>query len=225
MRQLYNNDIVRLAKDIKDIKNWSVYFLLYNGKVVYVGYSETPYSRIYIHIRNFNVDKYHILNFATKEEAAEMETHYIKSFKPIQNTIHNDSCNKEERMLINKEFEDAKIFKSKARIDKTKRIEDARNKEKARIAENKRIFNESVEAKRKAAEQERHKKEMAVEETEININIPPNSYIKKGDIYYLKIETKIISSKIDADHILYKGKKYRKPSKVFGNINELIIKN
>jgi len=230
MRQLFKNDIIRLAKDIKDIKNWSVYFLLYKDEIVYVGCSETPYARMYSHTKKFHIDKYHFLNFSTKEEALEAETYYIKSFKPIQNTLHNDELNKEERENRNKDFNDLiELKRLETGIKKNKAIEE--NKIKAKLSEDqkltdiKNMFEESEKEKVKKLAELKEMLQYEIYESNDIIKIPKNSYIKKQDVFYLRIEDVLIKSKIQSESIIYKNKKYNKPTKLFGNIKELIDPN
>ena len=177
MRLLFKNDIVRLAKDIKDVKMWSVYFLLHKEQIVYVGYSETPYVRICTHIKKFNVDQYHILNFATKDEAIEMEKTYIRSFKPLHNISENDQAILERKQL----------------------------------KEN----NISVEIRTAAID-------ACI--TNLKINITNNSYIKKANTYYIRLNgDNIFELKIKVPFFYLKGRKYKYPDKLIGNINDLLI--
>jgi predicted GIY-YIG superfamily endonuclease len=105
MRPLFKNDILRLSKNITEIKCWSVYFLIHNDEIIYVGCSEMPFSRMSVHIRNFNFEKYHVLNFKDKQDAIDTEKYYIKSFKPIYNYVHNeDHISRHEKIIKNKEF-------------------------------------------------------------------------------------------------------------------------
>jgi hypothetical protein len=233
MRPLYKNDIVRLAKDIKDIKDWSVYFLLYNNEVIYVGFSQTPYSRISTHVMNFNIDKYHILNFATREEAFKAERYYIETFKPIHNTAFNkDSVSREERIEMNTKFHETrqnmKVRRSRKTIQKL--ISDA---EKEKLNTNAKSIKEGqkkehIEQKLKeesnakitAIEQEKRKAD--VFETSEKINIPINTYVKKNGVYYFNINSTILSVKIGTELIRFEGKTYCHPKKVFGKISELL---
>jgi hypothetical protein len=237
MRQLYKNDILRLAKDIKDVKSFSVYFLIYKDEVVYVGCSEIPYNRISTHIRNFNVDRYHILYFATKDEAFKTERYYIESFNPIQNGSYNDKrISKEEKMEINIEFhkireqrkakhiakwaetEEQKAFK---KSEKERRQKEAIEKKEAqKKAHKEQKIKEAAEAKIAIAE--RDKRQTEVFEVSKKVNIPTNTYVKKEDIYYFNIDNTIVSVKLGTESIMFQGKIYRHPQKVFGKISELL---
>lgn len=95
MRDLYQNDIIRLAKPLTNIRFHCVYFLISENKIVYVGSSSTPYTRISSHLSRFKADSYHIITFSTQEEALKKETHYIKTIKPIHNVKDNpDAVNR-----------------------------------------------------------------------------------------------------------------------------------
>jgi hypothetical protein len=94
MRPLYKNDIIRISKPITEIKQYSVYFLIHENDIIYVGYSIKPYNRISAHLADKKFDRYHILNFETQEDALATEQLYIKNFKPIYNINHNDAAQK-----------------------------------------------------------------------------------------------------------------------------------
>ena len=241
MRHLFKNDILRLSKDIKDIKMWSVYFLINNNEIVYVGFSETPFSRLNQHLPKIEVDRYHIVYFSTMEEALKMEKHYIKAFKPFNNVVHNDECNKEEvklKRLQNKSNynERQKIKKQELQNKRDAALRDysvkereliyIKNKEKEDIEiENKLKDIRDMWSERDKNNQKKIAKEIESKELSVNsknINIPNNTYVKKGDVFYLKIENNVVSSQMNDGFIIYERKRYNKPSKVFGSIKELI---
>ena len=54
-----------------------------------------------------------------------------------------------------------------------------------------------------------------------NLNIPLDSFIKKGNVYYINMSGEILEVSASKDVFTHKGKTYKVPTKLFGNINDL----
>ena len=215
MRPLFKNDIIRVAKDFNAIRCWGVYFLIYNDAVIYVGYSAQPLSRLFSHKNRFEIHKYHVLYFKTREEAIQMEKEYIRTFKPIYNIADND----ESPTIIERRERNKIDSEKKVRLlaEKLKNIE---NEKLAKI-----LAKDTYQANRLADKEAKEKAlamaEMQTIKANINLNIPNDSYIKKTDIYYFRVSGDIFEIKKGNPYFFFKGRKYKYPDKVFGKLNDL----
>lgn len=170
MRELFKSDILRLAKPLEGLKEHTVYFLVNENEIVYVGYSNTPIRRIIDHISTKTFTHYHTLKFKTQEEALKTETEYINSFKPIYNRKDNPD-------IIKKNIE----------------------------YNNEITYIDSL-----------HK-------SDLKINIPNNTYIKKQDgKYYFKIKDVIYTTYKVLPFYSLNGVNYKQPIDTYGEVKNLL---
>ena len=65
----------------------SIYFLIKNNKIIYVGQSEYAEARIIFHTKNKNFDSYSIIKLEKEDDCllSELESYYILKFLPKYN--------------------------------------------------------------------------------------------------------------------------------------------
>jgi len=88
MRKLFANDIIKRAKPIT-LPCPSLYFLINEDTIVYVGISIKPHSRIEQHTDKV-FDKIFIYKCKSIEMSKTLETHYITTLKPKYNKAENE---------------------------------------------------------------------------------------------------------------------------------------
>lgn len=97
MREYFKSDIVRLSKTVESIKEFCVYFLIYENDIVYVGFSSDVQYRLRAHKSNKKFDRYYFIKVDDVKSGLELEKSYIQKFKPAYNLAYND-----ENMAKNK---------------------------------------------------------------------------------------------------------------------------
>lgn len=79
-------EILKLAKPWPENGRYSIYFLLLEKEIVYIGQSSRVLGRISKHKQSeMRFDSVAILWCDSKEDAAELERLYIEKFKPKHN--------------------------------------------------------------------------------------------------------------------------------------------
>jgi predicted GIY-YIG superfamily endonuclease len=236
MRPLYENDILSRAKPIEDLKSYSVYFLITDNIIIYVGFSERPNIRIRTHLTKFTVHKYHIINFENRESALAAETHYIKTLKPYRNISHNED-NIKPRREANRPVEIVaskmpELIKVDPRII-TKKVFDGTGvnpfapqpitKIEPTISTPSADFtHETIKVTpRNIVMADQVIKDLIL--TDDKINLLNGNYIKKGSTTYLKIDNKLFKLPEGATLGRYKSVKYMIPKKLFGNLLDIMV--
>ena len=101
MRKLYKNDIISRKKPYDIFKNPTVYFLIDNDVIVYVGFSNCINRRLSSHVNDKIFDSYFSIKFDTEKLALDNEKYYIEKFKPKYNNQHNsDFINKKINPIV-----------------------------------------------------------------------------------------------------------------------------
>lgn len=86
MTLLNKDEIINNSEEYKDI--CGIYFLMKDDEIVYVGQSQSIYSRLYSHNKDINkkFDKYYYTE-VSNNELDDKESEYIFKFNPIYNKI------------------------------------------------------------------------------------------------------------------------------------------
>lgn len=187
MRNLFKSDIVRLQKQISEMKMYTVYFLLNENDIIYVGFSETPFTRISSHFNDKVFDGYFMLHFSDKEEAMLTETHYIKTFCPFYNKKDNPNSVPIKKVAL---YRNGTYNATEFEIVRE-------------IKEVPTFF---------------QKKQLLVL-SQVKINIPTGTYIRKSDNkYYFNIKGKIYTYVKESDCYELDNIIVEHPKNTYGNI-------
>lgn len=85
MEMLTKEEVIKNAVEFDMGKKYVVYFLVKGDEIVYVGKTEFIGSRITVHSTNKDFDRFHYIEFSSKEEMDDMELEYIVKFDPKYN--------------------------------------------------------------------------------------------------------------------------------------------
>jgi len=91
MREYFKSDIVRLSKDIESIRECSVYFLINENEIIYIGFTTDLNFRLKTHSSNKIFDRFYNIKVDNVKDGLILEKYYIKKFKPAHNIVFNES--------------------------------------------------------------------------------------------------------------------------------------
>jgi len=87
MKTLESDEIINKSKSERSLRKPGVYFLIKNNVIVYVGKGRLVWTRMSSHAshKNYDFDRFCVIECKTEKDAAALEAVYINKFLPKYN--------------------------------------------------------------------------------------------------------------------------------------------
>jgi hypothetical protein len=223
MRELFKNDIIKLAKPLPKLKHHIVYFLLQDDRIVYIGYSTCFTTRIMSHMKDKVFNRYHIVHYENAIDGLNAEKEYIKKLDPKYNVAYSRSL-KNPDDFINEKRQTLKRIHSQYRtgiyaLDKNL---SGQSKSMPFIESAKNIDIEEIEKIIELDEQiEKLNPHYIAKLCDKQLNIANNNYSKSRGVYLFKVNNLVYQAPVGHNSYLIDNKIYKEPKSFIGTLDPL----